>query len=134
MMCQHSPSTGYTVNLPGITTSWTRNRPEEWLGEQHLVLFQLFCVVPVADSTTQGRPRGRFRDAATKIAAGPPTAGIRSQAKRTTVKLKYLKFMNETKKTTTKNNQIYPCRVEMSEIIKRASKSCEAIPLNHDAV
>jgi hypothetical protein len=64
-------------------------------GEQHLVQFQIFCIVPVTDSATQHLPHGGFRHAATKIAAGAPIEGIRSQAKRTTAKLKYLKFMNE---------------------------------------
>jgi hypothetical protein len=36
-----------------------------------------------------------LRHAATKIAEGAPIAGICSQAKRTTAKLKYLKFTNE---------------------------------------
>jgi hypothetical protein len=38
----------------------------------------------MADSATQRRPRGGFSHAATKIAAGAPIAGIRSQAKSTT--------------------------------------------------
>jgi hypothetical protein len=40
-------------------------------------------------------PRGGFLHAATKIAVGAPKAGIRSQAKRTTAKHKYLKFKNK---------------------------------------
>jgi hypothetical protein len=56
----------------------------------------LFCVVPVAESATQRHSRGGFRHAATKIAAGALIAEIRSQATRTTAKLEYLKFTNET--------------------------------------
>jgi hypothetical protein len=60
-----------------------------------LVHFKLFRIVPVADSATQSPPHGGFRHGATKIAAGAPIAGISSQAKITTAKLKNLKFMNE---------------------------------------
>jgi hypothetical protein len=60
------------------------------------VHFQLFRVIPVADSffffffffladsATQRCPCSGFRHAATKIAGGAPIAGIRSQAMRTT--------------------------------------------------
>jgi hypothetical protein len=59
--------------------------------------FQLFRVVP-ADLPTQQHPHSGFCHAATKIAAGAPIAGIRSQAKRTTVKLESLKFTNKNDK------------------------------------
>jgi hypothetical protein len=49
----------------------------------------------MADSATQHHPRSGFRQIATKIAVDAPIAGISSQAKRTTVKLKYLKFTNK---------------------------------------
>jgi hypothetical protein len=42
-------------------------------------------------------PLGGFPYAAMKIALGAPIAGIRTPAKRTTAKLKYLKFMTENK-------------------------------------
>jgi hypothetical protein len=56
---------------------------------------------------------GRFHHRARKIAAGAHTAGIRSQAKRTTAKLEYLKFSNENE--LKKKNKYAPCRVAMCE-------------------
>jgi hypothetical protein len=65
-------------------------------------------------------------------AAGAPIAGISSQTKRTTAKLKKLKFPNENK--FFKKNKYAPCRVEMceqcDEIIKRASKFHETLKQN----
>jgi hypothetical protein len=70
-----------------------------------------------------------------KIAADAPIAGIRSQAMRTMTELRYLKFMN---KSEFKKNKYDPCRVEMfeqsNEIIIRASKSREIIPLRYDSL
>jgi hypothetical protein len=65
------------------------HRPPWWI--------PLRSVVTVADSAMKRRSRSGFRHAATKIAAGAPLAGIRSQAKRTTAKLESLKFTNENK-------------------------------------
>jgi hypothetical protein len=98
--------------------------------EQHLVHFQIFYIIPIMDSATQHLPCGGFCHAATKIAASAPVAGIRSQAKRTTAKLEYLKFTN---KNEFKKNKHAPRWVEMceqyNEIIKGTSKSRETIPL-----
>jgi hypothetical protein len=65
--------------------------------KQHLLNFQIFCIVPVTDSATQRLPRGGFWHAASKIAAGASKQRGYSQAKRTTAKLEYLKFTNENK-------------------------------------
>jgi hypothetical protein len=63
--------------------------------KQHLGYFKLFCIVPAADSATQSRPYGCFCNGATKIASGAPIAGISSQAKITTAKLKNFKIYEQ---------------------------------------
>jgi hypothetical protein len=55
----------------------------------------------------------RIRHRATKIAAGAPIAGISSQAKITTAKLKNLKFMNKNK--FFKKKKYSPRRIAMCE-------------------
>jgi hypothetical protein len=67
----------------------------------------------MANSTMQSHPCGIFHHAATKIAAGAPIAGISSQARITTAKLKNLKFTN--KNEFFKKNKYAPCQVAMCE-------------------